>query len=388
MSRRFFEGLVLTMLVAAPGVLAAQDKPASQSQLGSDTFMAGSSVRLDQPVPGDLIAAGGNVDVDAPVAGDAVLVGGNLRVTAKVEQDIYVAGGRVILDAPIGHNLRVAGGQVEIGPMAEVGGNVTIGGGRVTLRGPIKGALRVAGGRVLLDGPVAGDVESTSGRLTLGPNARLAGKLRYRSREELTRDPAAQVAGAVERVLLPGLGASSPAGEERGRGRADSERFVGPGWFWTLGLMAIAAVLVAALPVTSLRVADNLRNRPGWSLLWGFIALVCIPVAALILLISIIGIPLALLALLLYGMLLLVGYVASGIALGQWSLARLKADASTRKGWRIASAVAAIFALALLGSVPFAGGFVALAAVLAGIGAIALLLAPDRPKPGLPPAAP
>jgi hypothetical protein len=331
MLKNVWKGLILLMLVAAPGVLAAQDKAASQSQFGSDTFIAGGSVRLDQPVPGDLIAAGGNVDVDAPVAGDAVLAGGNLRATAKVVQDVYAAGGRVILDAPVGHNLRIAGGQVETGPMAEIGGNVTVGGGRVTLRGPIKGALRVAGGRVLIDAPVAGDVEATAGRLTLGPNARLAGKLRYRSRDELTRDPAAQVAGAVERVLLPGFGASSPAGHERGRSRADGDRLVGPGWFWTLGLMAVAALLVGALPATSLRVAENLRHRPGWSLLWGFIALVCIPVAALILLISIIGIPLALLALLLYGVLLLVGYVASGVALGQWSLARLKADASTRK---------------------------------------------------------
>jgi len=388
MSKPVCKGLVLLVLIAAPGVLAAQDKAAAVRQFGSDTFMAGSSVHLDKPVPGDLIAAGGNVDVDAPVAGDAVLVGGNLRVTAKVEQDVYAAGGRVILDAPIGHNLRVAGGQVDMGPMAEVGGNATVAGGRVTLRGPVKGSLQVAGGQVLIDAPVAGDVESTAGSITLGPNARLAGKLRYRSRDELTRDPAAQVAGTVERALLPGLGASSPAKHERDGGRADSHRIVGPGWFWTLGLMAIAAVLVGALPVTSLRVADNLRTRPGWSLLWGFIALVCVPVAALILLISIIGIPLALLTLLLYGVLLLVGYVASGVALGQWSLARFKAGAAARKGWRIASAVAAVFVLALLGSVPYVGGFVALAAVLAGIGAIGLLFAQDRTTPGSRPEVP
>jgi hypothetical protein len=37
--------------------------------------------------------------------------------------------------------------------------------------------------------------------------------------------------------------------------------------------------------------------------------------------------------------------------------------------------------LALLGSVPFAGGFIALLAMLAGIGAIALLLEPRQAAP-------
>jgi cytoskeletal protein CcmA (bactofilin family) len=360
--------------------LGADDaQPAAQRRVGSDTFVFGGSVRIDQPVPGDLIAAGGNVDVDAPVAGDAMLAGGNLRITAKVEQSVYAGGGRLILDAPIGRNLRVGGGQVDVGPMAAVAGNVTVGGGQVSLRGPIKGMVTAGGGRVLIDAAVDGDVVSNAGRLTLGPNARLAGKLSYRSGDELVRDPAAQVAGAIERLPMPGRGASSA--ERRERGWAEHARRAGPSWLWTVGLMAIAALLVGALPVTSQRVADALRTRFGWSLLWGFIALVCIPVAALILMISIVGIPLALLVVLLYLALLLVGYVGSGVALGQWALGRFKADAAARTGWRIAAAMAAVLALALLGSVPFVGGFVALVAVLAGIGGIALLFAPRRAAP-------
>ena len=146
--------------------------------------------------------------------------------------------------------------------------------------------------------------------------------------------------------------------------------------------MAIAAILVGVLPVTTQRVSEGLRTRFGWSLLWGFIALVCLPVAALILLISIVGIPLALLVVLLYLALLLVGYVGSAIGLGQWVLERFKPEAAQRSGWRIGAAVLAVLLLALLGSVPFIGGFVALVAVLAGIGAITLLFAPRKAAVG------
>ena len=383
MFKRIAMGLAGLALVAATGLQADEVKPAAERSFGSDTFVFGGSVRIDKPVPGDLIAAGGNVDVDAPVAGDAVLAGGNLRVTATVAQDVYAAGGRLILDAPVGHNLRIAGGQIDMGPMATVSGNVTVGGGQVTLRGPIKGSLQVGGGRVLIDAPVEGDVNSTAGHLALGPNARLAGKLRFRSGDELERDPAAQVAGAIEHLPMPGRAASGSAPRER-HYFGGHERRIGPSWLWTLGLMAIAALLVGVLPVTSRRVAEALYERPWWSLLLGFVALVCIPVAVLILLISIIGIPLALLAVLLYLALLLVGYVGTGVAIGHWALSRFKAEAIGRTGWRIASAMAAVLLLALLGSVPFIGGFVALLAVLGGIGATLLLFAPRKPAPPSP----
>lgn len=372
---RIRRGLALIALCLASSVLAA-DVEVRERDFGSDHFVFGGSVRIEQPVPGDLIAAGGNVDLDAQVKGDAVVAGGNLRLAAAVGQNVYAAGGRLVIDAPVGRNLRIAGGQVELGPKGSVAGNVTVAGGQVSLRGTVKGAVSASGGRVTIDGAVDGDVESNAGTLRLGPNARIGGKLRYRSGAELASDPAAQVAGGIERQMLPGQDRAASASADRPAREVHRERarWSGPGWFWSLGLMVLAAVLVAALPGLSRRVAEAWRTRFGWSLLWGFIALVCIPAAVLILLISIIGIPIALLAALLYGALLIVGYAASGIALGLWGLARWRAEMQERTGWRIGSVVLAALALALLGSVPFVGGLVGLIAVIAGIGAIAQLL--------------
>jgi cytoskeletal protein CcmA (bactofilin family) len=363
--------------IASLALTGAQgdDKRVTERDMGSDHIVFGGSLRIDRPVSGDLIAAGGNLDVDAPVSGDAIVAGGNVRLSAAVGQDVYAAGGRIAVDAPIGHNLRIGAGQVDLGPKGSVAGNVSIAGGQVTLRGPVKGVVQVGGGRVLIDGPVQGDVLAGAGQIELGPNARLAGALRYRSGNELRRDPAAQVAGAVERMSLPGIGRDGSARSER---IARAPFGGGAAWLWTLGLMVLAAVLVGGLPLSSRLVAQAWRARPGQSLLFGFIALVCIPVAALILLVSIIGIPLALLTLLLYGVLLLVGYVASGVALGEWALTRLRADAAGRTGWRIAAAMLAVLALALLGAVPYVGAVVALFAVLAGIGAIVLRFMPAR----------
>jgi cytoskeletal protein CcmA (bactofilin family) len=338
-----------------------------ERQLGADRFVAGGSLSVSKPVAGDLIAAGGNVDVDAAVAGDAIVAGGNLRLGGDVGQSVYAAAGQLRILGKVGRNVRVAGGQIEIGPNAQIAGNLTSGGGQVNLNGGVTGYVQVAGGRVVINGPVGGDVEAASGRLELGPNARIAGSLRYRSADEFKRDPAAQVSGGVERLAMP-VGVATRMQRER------SALHGGASVAWTLGMMLLAAVLLAALPGFYEQVAQTLRTRPGISLLAGFALLVCTPVAAVILLVTVIGVPLGLLTIALYLALLPVAYVSAAIALGAWALSRWRADSASRIGWRIGAALLALLLIALLGAIPWLGSLVGFAALLAGLGALLLQL--------------
>jgi hypothetical protein len=273
----------------------------------------------------------------------------------------------VTVDGTVGRNARVCGGRVEIGPKADIAGGVSIAGGEVHLEGAVKRYVQIAGGQVRIDGTVGGDVVVTSGSLELGPNARIGGKLRYRSREELQRDPAAQVAGGVERA---GKSAQAIVHAERRVHRA-------AGFVWTVGLIVAAAVLVAALPGFTTRVAATLRSRAAMSLLIGFIALVCIPVLAIVLFVTLVGIPLALLTLAAYAALLLLGHVVTGIGLGDWALARFRAGDAARTGWRIGAAIVALLAIAILARIPFLGGLVTFLVLIAGVGA--LLMQARRP---------
>ncbi len=342
---------------------------------GGDRFMAGGALRVTEPVDGDLFAAGGSVDVEAPVAGDLAVLGGKLRVSAPVGGSLFALAGQLTIDAPLGRNLRVAGGQVELLKNAEVKGNVSVASGQLELRAPVLGGLLVSGGRVRLDGPIAGDVELQAGQVELGALARVAGKLRYRSTAELTRDPAAQVAGGVERLAMPA--AASGAGLDGERSRHEG-RMRQVSWTWTLGLMLLAALLVMAAPEATLRVAGLWRERWAASLLLGFVLLVCGPAAVLLLLVSIIGIPIALLVLLAYLALLLVAYVNSGVALGHWALQRLRPEAMAALPWRVAAAMLAVLALALLAGLPLLGALISVLALLAGLGSLVLRWVPAK----------
>lgn len=98
----------------------------------------------------------------------------------------------------------------------------------------------------------------------------------------------------------------------------------------------------------------------------------------MILFVTVIGVPLALLALLLYFVLLPMGYVSSAIGLGQWGLARWRAELAEHLGWRIGAMLLALVLLALLGAVPWLGGLVSLAALLIGLGAVVLQFWPRK----------
>lgn len=365
--------LVLATAAALPFTSRAAEDVA-EARFANDRFVAGGSVRQSKPVEGDLFGVGGNFDLAAVVGGDAVLGGGDLRIRERVDQDLYAGGGSVRVESGVGHNARLAGGNVEVTPQGSIGGNLSVAGGTIEIRGPVGGYVQAAGGSVLVDAAVEGDVTVASGELELGPNARIGGRVLHRGSERIKRDPAAQVAGGVER------------GE---RLRSDARRSlrkasgVSGGWVWTLGLVALAALIAAAFPAGARRLGESLRGDPGMAFLLGFIALVCVPVAALLLMITIVGIPLALVLLLLYFLMLIVGYAAVAVVIGDAALARFRSADAARTGWRIGAAMLAMLVLALAGRIPLLGGLVIFVALLAGIGAIVLVLR-SRTQAGAP----
>jgi hypothetical protein len=121
-------------------------------------------------------------------------------------------------------------------------------------------------------------------------------------------------------------------------------------------------------------VADAARAHFGWTLLAGFVALVVIPAAVLVLLITVVGIPLAALTVLAYPALLLLGYVAAGIALGDAALKRWFAACASHRGWRAGAAALGVLVIGLLALIPWLGPLVAFLALIAGIGALVLQL--------------
>lgn len=282
-----------------------------------------------------------------------------LALPATAQDDTVRIGGHVDITEAIAGSLHAAGGRIDI--EAPIGGDASLAGGSINVKAPVTRDLHIAGGHVTIDGPVGGDVSVAAGTLELGPEARISGKLAFYG-GELKRDPAAVVSGPVvqtkERV------------DHRHRlGDRNFSRHAG-GWVWTSGLLVLAALIAAGLPGPSRRMAEELRERPWLTAMVGLVALTTIPVAAVLLMVTIIGIPIGLLAIAGYAALLLIGYVWLAVAIGGMLLERVKPETAAMAAWRAGAAAVAMLALALLTRLPFVGGLIVFTALVVGVGMI------------------
>jgi cytoskeletal protein CcmA (bactofilin family) len=310
--------------------------------------------------------AGGALTLAAPVAGDAFLAGGTVKIGNPVGGNLFTAGGRVELDAPVGGDVRAAGGEVSLGPGVEIGGDTSVAGSRVVLDGVYRGRLAAAGASVVLRGHALGDVDVRSAEFQIAPSARVDGHLKYQTAQAVSVPPGVQIAGGAEHVPT----ATHRFGWFTRPGLLDTGR---PRWPRLVALWLVGALYTVLFPMLASRVRAQIATEPWVTIGIGVLATLVVPVAALALAVTIIGLPLALIALLGYVLLLLGGYVAGAVWLADAVLGRARIAETGRTLWRLLALAGVLIALALVRRVPIVGPLANYLVWWAGIGAIVLV---------------
>jgi hypothetical protein len=334
-------------------------------QLGSDYVGAGGMLNLTEPVEGDAFLAGGRIAVASQVKGDLVAAGGEVSVGGAVGDDLYVAGGSVQVDAIVTGNARVAGGEVTVGPATVVAGALSLTGGRVQFDGNTHGHLHASGGTVRLNGEVHGDAEVRAEELVIGPDTRIGGKLVYHGPVAPEVPEGASIAGGVE---FHERGARHSFEDEKSQVR-DAVHGVGS-LLWFVGVFIAAALFVLLFPRYAREAAAAIGRNPLRALGLGLAILVCVPFVGVVLLITIIGIPLALLLVPLYLLVMFLGWATAALFVAQRGLDALRPDRPVTTAWQLFALFLGLLALWLVRQIPVLGGLIGFLALIAGIGAL------------------
>jgi hypothetical protein len=356
---------LLALGLALTGCSVDHGDESITKRLGADHVGVGGDVSLTDEVAGDAFLAGGRVTTAAEVKGDLVAAGGEVSIGGGVGDDLYAAGGQVQVDAIVTGNARVAGGDVTVGPATVIAGALSATGGRLRFEGNAHQYLRASGGSVFIDGVVQGDAEVDAEEITIGPNTRITGRLVARSPRQPEIPDGAQIVGGVEYSRAEVGHVISTDDTETG----SVEHGIGS-FLWMLGVFVAGALFMVAFPAYSTRAAKWIGQEPLRSLGLGFVILVSLPVLAVLLLFTIVGIPLALIVFMLYLLLLFLGWVTAAMFVGQKLLGFLRSDAPETTARRLLALLAAVLALWLVGFVPILGFWVKFAALLLGIGAL------------------
>lgn len=371
----------MAMLLLVAATAAGQGLPGPARVSSGNVYRAGGEVRLAEPVAGDLMAAGGRIVLDHPVAGDATLAAGAVDARADVGDDLRVVGGSISIERAVGGDVVAAGGDIAVRRDATLRADADLRAGNIVVDGLVQGELRASAQKVVVDGELRGPARLAAERIELGPRARILGPLTYDSPQPISVAEGAVVQGGLTReASMHG----PPAGHER-RSRADGPNIGGI-------VLAYLAVFVLGtgfqflVPDFTRRAADRLRRAPWTALGLGAASLVALPVLALLLVLTIFGIPLGLLLMSSYPVLLLAGFVVGVLCLARWLPRAAQHVPAGRRTAGLARFAAALLAVMLLGLVPVAGGLFLLLLSLAGLGAGVLQLRARHAEPGGPPA--
>ncbi|MBN1168676.1 hypothetical protein JXA63_02180 [Candidatus Woesebacteria bacterium] len=382
MKRFIYFLLIPVILLFTTSVVRAQDTtPPDNKRTGDvitlmedevidrDFFAAGDTVEIFGTVNGDVYAAGSNVIVNGVINGDLLAAGGVITIAGEISDDVRVAGGTVTVNADIGRNITVFGGNVDITENATIAGSVVSGAGNLFVSGPVAKDITVGAGSMSLSNIVGGDIVSGVGELRVSSQANLGGDLYYYSDQEASISQGASVSGVIQR--------NDPETRWRVNVDVDEEelREDAQGFLkgvTTVGKMiSFSSLLIVGLLMTKLfpnysqKVVTRLKESPWKSLGVGFLLLIAVPLAAIIAMITVVGIRISLIALALYSIFLYVSKVFVILWAGEFLMSKI-----SKKNNAYGSFTLGLIAYFVVTLLPVIGGLIKFFTLLFSLGAM------------------
>ncbi|MFE4471006.1 hypothetical protein ACFRFH_19520 [Leifsonia sp. NPDC056824] len=270
---------------------SAATTPAQTAGGAGPHFYSGVAVDVSGPVDGDVYAAGQSVTVSGDVTGDVIAAAQTITISGRVDGNIRLAGQTVTITGHVARSATIFASDLLVDARGSVQNDIVATATSIRVAGDVGRDLLVSVTDLRIDGTVGGDVTYAS-----TTTAHIA-------------DGA--VAGTVEHVQTQ---QSSPP--------QISPWAAVLGWFLGLiyALVALSLLTVAAgllVPRTLVRVTDRLLPSPWRALLVGFVAAIVVPIGLLLLLVTIVGAPLALAGLLVWIVLTLATFLVGAHYLGR-----------------------------------------------------------------------
>lgn len=330
--RRGFAVLLVAAVVlgTVPGVAAAETRTGGSIVVGEGETVSG------------LTAFGGSVVVRGTVEGDLTAFGGNVMIHrgAEVTGDVEATAGNVRIAGSVGGDLTATAGNVLVAESATIDGDLEASGGTIVVAGSVGGNARLAGGSI-----------------TLASTATIDGNVEYGTGEdgEFTNE-GATVGGTIAESDDISVG-----------GGVEFPDLSGPifGIYGFLVNLLVGALLLLVLPDTSERIIEAVEDAPVRTGGVGLAALIGVPIALVIVAITIVGIPITFAGFVAYALAVWIGTIYGRFGVG----ALLLSYTDVENRW--ADLLAGLVVVAVLVRIPVIGGLFGFIVLLLGLGAMA-----------------
>lgn len=137
----------------------------TDSIINGDAVLAGASVSVDE-VQGNALLAGAEVELNNTITGDVAVAGANITSNGIIEGDLRAAGAQVRITEDVQGDIFATGSTIDIAEGVTVEGDVIVAGGQITFDGLAEGDLEARGDMVNINGEVQGKSYIQGSQLT------------------------------------------------------------------------------------------------------------------------------------------------------------------------------------------------------------------------------
>ncbi len=354
----FFGGLFLITSIPTYAVtLQVGENFEIKETLLDDAYVMAAKADIDADINGDLYITGGQVTVNGNILEDLVVGGGKVTVNGNVTGDIRVLGGQIMINGNVGDDVVGAGGQIDISRDSVIGGSVLAGTGVLTIDGKVLEDVRGGIGAFILNGVVERNIMITvEDTIDIDENAYIGGNLKY----------SALIEGNVPSGVVKGETSFNAFEKENVVEELTYffllEKFVN--FLAAVLLMVFMVLLMPKMLINGGKLAnENVLRSFGI----GLLTVIAAFIGFIILMITIVGIPFALI---LMSLMIIVVYLAKIFTcawIGSYFL-NYKRKVSVTKLFSVLTLI--LFAYYLVGMIPFIGWIINIALFLIGVGTV------------------
>ncbi|HUD18983.1 MAG TPA: polymer-forming cytoskeletal protein [Patescibacteria group bacterium] len=322
-------------------------------------FIGAKSVKVDGVVHGDVYCAGNDVTISGTVEGDVICAAQMLRVSGVVDGNLRLAGQTITIEGPVKRNVTAFGQTLTQSQASSVSGELFVAAQTLTQNGIIGKSLGGYGETIGINGKVHGNVDVETSSLILGDSAKVYGNLHYVSDTKVVVPKSASILGMVT---------NEPTAKQN-KQQAAAKPAPNP---WPanaipsiLFFLVVGLLMLKFMPAVTQKIFTVMKEDPIAVALKGFVYLMVVPVVAVILAVTIIGIPFALLLVLLYIIAIAISRLFVALWVGWYILDSFKAKTKDNTFLQIAVGVPVLW---FMFKAPFVGGIVGFLAVIWGLG--------------------
>jgi cytoskeletal protein CcmA (bactofilin family) len=357
----------------------------ARDTLDDDLYLGTGEADIIGAVGGDLCIGAKRFTVSGEINGSLNSASQFATLEGKIGNSARVFAQRITVDGEITNNLIACGSDIELGRSSHIGRDVTLAGSDISVSGEVGDELFIRGDQVIISGKIGGDVDIKANSITIVVPAEILGDIKYESKKKIRIDDEAIITGEVDWIKI------RPKSD-----RDDDDEGLSFGIRVVLFLATLVTGLII-IPVFNQHTkaaADRVVQKSVACLGIGFVFLCVAPIAILILMVTVIGIPAAIILLFGYTIVFYISKIYVAIGIGRLACRAFKKNAEPKQGW---SLLFGLIILMAIFSIPVFGWFAYFATIFCGIGAIILGLRksheagtpaqPDQPAPSpLPPA--